>query len=482
MRILMVASEVNPFVKTGGLADVVYALSKEEAILHHEVSVVLPLYNLIQNKKQFPMRQIASFDVHLSWRRQIATIFQTFVDGITYYFIGNDFYFNREGIYGYQDDIERFAFFNRATLALINFLNKPFDIIHAHDWQAGMLPVLVRENERENSLFTGTKFVLTIHNTAFQGMFDPNLLPDLFELSFDLYENGAVRFHQQASSLKAAIIYCDKITTVSPTHAIELLTPEGSKGLDAVINYRKDDFIGILNGIDYAEFSPETDYLIAKNFSSKNYISGKKACKVDLLKHLGLPSESEQPVFGLVSRLTWQKGLELYLPGMEMLLQRGSIVIALGSGEYQYEQALENLRATYPNQVGIYIGYNHELAHKIYAGSDFFVMPSLFEPCGSGQMIAQRYATLPIVRLTGGLKDSVVIYDGQNAKQANGFGFEEFQPYWMNLTLDYAHRIYRNKPVLRQLMRNALKVDNTWLRSATKYLELYESALGGKKL
>ena len=185
MRILMVASEVNPFVKTGGLADVVYALSKEEAILHHEVSVVLPLYNLIQNKKQFPMRQIASFDVHLSWRRQIATIFQTFVDGITYYFIGNDFYFNREGIYGYQDDIERFAFFNRATLALINFLNKPFDIIHAHDWQAGMLPVLVRENERENSLFTGTKFVLTIHNPAFQGMFDP-IYCRIYLIGFDL--------------------------------------------------------------------------------------------------------------------------------------------------------------------------------------------------------------------------------------------------------------------------------------------------------
>ncbi|MGI6714238.1 MAG: glycogen synthase [Bacilli bacterium] len=479
MRILMVTSESNPFVKTGGLADVVYALSKEEVLLSHEVSIVLPLYKLIKEKHNYPLREMVRLNITLSWRNQEAVIYQTFVDGITFYFIGNDYYFNRDGVYGHSDDTERFAFFSRAVLSLLKYLKKPFDIIHLHDWQPGMLPVLIKENEKGNRLFSKTKFVLTIHNPAFQGMFEPGLLPDLFEIDYRLFLDGTVRFDYAASSLKAAIIYADKITTVSPTHAKELLTPEGSKGLDAIIQYRKGDFIGILNGVDYGEFNPETDPHIARNFTIRNFITGKKACKKDLLLRLHLKKDVKPPMFGLVSRLTWQKGLELAIAGFENLLKRGAYVVVLGSGEPIYEQALQSLRDRYPKQMGIYIGYSDELAHKIYAGCDFFVMPSLFEPCGIGQMLAQRYGTLPIVRQTGGLCDSVIIYNGENLDQANGFGFDAFSSEWMIRTLEFAYEIYHDRELFRRLIRNALKTNNTWRKSAKKYLEVYQLALRG---
>lgn len=479
MRILMVTAEANPFVKTGGLADVVYALSKEEVIFGHEVAIVLPLYGLMRNQQTHPMRQVLQLDIALGWRHQTANIYQTFVEGITYYFIDNEYYFAREGIYGYPDDIERFAFFTLAVVAMLKALAKPFDLIHLHDWQPGMLPVVIRENERHEPLFKNVRFVLTIHNPAFQGMFAPSSLPDYFGLSEELYTNGAVRFQGQASSLKAAIIYCDKITTVSPTHAQELLTKEGAKGLDSVITFRQADFSGILNGIDYDEFNPRTDLYIAANYTGRWLERNKLLCKNDLIARFNLQNPDHQPVFGLVSRLTWQKGLELYLPAMRKVLERGGLVVALGSGEYLYEQALEKLRAEFPTKVGIYIGYNNKLAHQIYAGSDFFVMPSLFEPCGSGQMIAQRYGTLPIVRFTGGLKDSVIGFNGENLTTANGYGFNDFDPYWMNLTVMYAYDQYFNPGVHLRLMRNALAVNNTWKQSAQAYLKLYRS-IGGK--
>lgn len=479
MRILMVTSEANPLVKTGGLADVVYALSKEEVLLSHEVSIVLPLYKIIQEKNKFPLREVVRLNVTLSWRNQEATIYQTFIDGITYYLIGNDYYFNRDGIYGHYDDTERFAFFTRAVLSFMKYLKRPFDIVHVHDWQPGMLPVLIKENEQGNRLFSKTKFILTIHNPAFQGMFEPGLLPDLYELDYRLYLDGKVRFHHQVSSLKAGIIYADKITTVSPTHAKELLTPEGSKGLDVIIKYRQDDFVGILNGVDYGEFNPETDPHICKNFNARYFITGKKACKTALISNFNLKKSGQAPMFGLVSRLTWQKGLELAIAGFERLLEAGAYVVVLGSGEPIYEQALQSLRDRYPKLMGIYIGYSDELAHQIYAGCDFFVMPSLFEPCGIGQMLAQRYGALPLVRQTGGLCDSVVIYDGNNLETANGFGFVEFTSDAMIKTMKTAVKVYQDRDTFRKLVRNALKTNNTWRKSAQAYLEIYRLALRG---
>lgn len=475
MKILMVTSESNPFAKTGGLADVVYALSKEQAVLGHEVSIVLPKYGSLMQTENLQMRFIASVPVSLGWREQIAKIFKTVLDGITFYFVDNEYYFAREGLYGYYDDMERFAFFTLAVRNMLEVIKLKPDIIHVHDWQPGMLPVLIKEQNKDQPFYKKMKFVLTIHNPAFQGMFDPNLIVDFYGLPIRLYDNGLLRFNDRASSLKAAIMTVDKITTVSPTHASELLTPEGSKGLDPIINLRRDDFVGILNGIDYQEFNPLKDPNLPLNFSNRS-LNRKEQLKKLLFEELNIDYHG-QALYGMVSRLTWQKGINLVLEAAELVLQKGASVVIVGSGEYGYEQEFERLRARYPNTMAIYIGYNNQLAHRVYAASDFFFMPSLFEPCGIGQMIAMRYATLPIVRRTGGLNDTVIGYDGQNEDEATGFVFDEYNRYWMNLTTLFALEIYQDKELLKKLRLNTMRVDNRWEKSAKEYIALYEEVV-----
>ncbi len=472
MKILMVTSESNPFAKTGGLADVVYALSKEQAVLGHEVSIVLPKYGSLMQTENLQMRFIASVPVSLGWREQVAKIFKTVLDGITFYFVDNEYYFAREGLYGYYDDMERFAFFTLAVRNMLEVIKLKPDIIHVHDWQPGMLPVLIKEQNKDQPFYKKMKFVLTIHNPAFQGMFDPNLIVDFYGLPIRLYDNGLLRFNNRASSLKAAIMTVDKITTVSPTHARELLTPEGSKGLDPIINLRRHDFVGILNGIDYQEFNPLKDPNLPLNFSNRS-LNRKEQLKKLLFEELNIDYHG-QALYGMVSRLTWQKGINLVIEAAELVLQKGASVVIVGSGEYGYEQEFERLRARYPNTMAIYIGYNNQLAHRVYAASDFFFMPSLFEPCGIGQMIAMRYGTLPIVRRTGGLNDTVRGYDGQNENEATGFVFDEYNRYWMNLTTLFALEIYQDKELLKKLRLNAMRVDNRWEKSAKEYISLYE--------
>lgn len=475
MKILMVTSESNPFAKTGGLADVVYALSKEQAVLGHEVSIVLPKYGSLMQTENLQMRFIASVPVSLGWREQVAKIFKTVLDGITFYFVDNEYYFAREGLYGYYDDMERFAFFTLAVRNMLEVIKLKPDIIHVHDWQPGMLPILIKEQNKDQPFYKKMKFVLTIHNPAFQGMFDPNLIVDFYGLPIRLYDNGLLRFNDRASSLKAAIMTVDKITTVSPTHASELLTPEGSKGLDPIINLRRDDFVGILNGIDYQEFNPLKDPNLPLNFSNRS-LNRKEQLKKLLFEELNIDYHG-QALYGMVSRLTWQKGINLVLEAAELVLQKGASVVIVGSGEYGYEQEFERLRARYPNTMAIYIGYNNQLAHRVYAASDFFFMPSLFEPCGIGQMIAMRYATLPIVRRTGGLNDTVIGYDGQNEDEATGFVFDEYNRYWMNLTTLFALEIYQDKELLKKLRLNTMRVDNRWEKSAKEYIALYEEVI-----
>lgn len=472
MKILMVASEGIPFSKTGGLADVVYSLSKEEVKLGHEVAVVLPLYG-VKLRSDYELKFIGSVAVPLGWRQQVARIYTADIDGITFYLIENEYYFSRDGIYGYYDDMERFAFFTIAVRNMIAELNLEFDIIHLHDWQPGMLPVIIKEQNRREKLFKNLKFVLTIHNPAFQGMFDPSLVTEFYDLPASLYDNGQLRFREKASTLKAAIMYADKITTVSPTHAQELLTREGSKGLDDIMVLRKESFSGIVNGIDVDEFDPTKDQFIFKNYSVKT-IKNKKLNKLELGKVLALKNP-EAPLFGIVTRLTWQKGIDLFIAGAKTALARGANVVALGSGEYGLEQQLENLRKAYPDQVAIYIGYHNKLAHTIYAASDFFMMPSLFEPCGIGQLIAMRYGSLPIVRRTGGLKDTVNIYNGQNIDEATGYGFDIYDEYWMNLTVNYALDNYNNPEVHTKLVENAMKHDVSWKKSAKEYIALFKN-------
>jgi starch synthase len=470
----MVASEANPLAKTGGLADVVYALSKELTIEGQEVTVVMPFYQAITAKAQYKIKSIGTFDVYMSWRKQTAELFRTYIDGITYYLIGNPYYFNRDNYYGYFDDIERFAFFTLAVRNMMKFLKLKPDLVHIHDWQAGMLPVLIKEQNRGERFFQDMKFVTTIHNPAYQGLFEPYLLGDFYSLSEDLFKNGQVRFKGTVSSLKSAIVYSDKTTTVSPTHAQELLSEVGSHGLNFVIQYASDDFVGILNGIDYEEWNPAKDTNLSSNYDLHDYIDGKSQNKAALLKEFKL-QDNGQPVFSLVSRLTWQKGIDLIISSAAFILSKGASLIILGSGDSSYEDAFNALRERFPRQVGLFVGYNEGLAHRIYSGSDFFLMPSLFEPCGISQMISLRYGTLPIVRLTGGLIDTVTPFTGKNLQVANGYGFYEYTANALIDTISWALTNFSNKVVHSQLIDNAMSSLNDWTKSAKTYLALYES-------
>jgi len=475
MKIAMVASEARPFCKTGGLADVVYSLSKELVKMGEDVCIFLPFYDSIRRQiSEKALKKAASFKTHMSWRKQNVDVYQLVTEGINYYFIENQQYFERGHIYGDFDDGERFAFFTMAVKQFMLTKRMYPNIVHVHDWQAGMLPCVLRVDDECREKFAKTKFVFTIHNPAFQGLMPKFTLGDFYNLTDEYYDNGSVRFKDQVSTLKAGIVYANKITTVSPTHHLELLTPEGGMGLDQVLRYREWDFSGILNGIDYLEFNPAEDKQIAKPYSEKNLVSGKKANKEALMNAYGLKN-TKGPLFSLVTRITWQKGFDIIFPAVEELIRRGASIFMLGSGESQYEKRWEELRNRYPDRVGIFIGYSDNLAHKVYAASDFFIMPSLFEPCGLGQMIAQRYGTLPIVRRTGGLKDSVICYDGNNAETSNGFGFDAYSIYEMNRTAQYAYDIYENKKILHQLMKNAMLTDNSWLKSTLEYIKLYKA-------
>jgi len=480
MKILMVASEARPLCKTGGLADVSYSLSKELAIMGEEVSIVLPYYKAIKEKAKPSVKKVVSFPITMSWRRCIANVYVTYDSGITYYLIENQQYSERDGFYGYDDDPERFAFFVLATKELLYHIGLVPDIIHIHDWHPGMLPACIKEDPYAREYFKKTKFVTSIHNPAFQGLMPKNVLGEFYGLPDSLYDYGNVRFKDAVSSLKTAIMYSDKITTVSPTHRFELITPEGSMGLNEVLRYREYDFSGILNGIDYLEFNPAKDDKIAVPYNAVNFFKAKAANKKALFEKLGI-NDYGYPCFSLVSRVTWQKGMDILFPVIEELAYKGCNIILLGSGEHQYEQRMEQLRAAYPDKIAIYIGYNDALAHEIYASSDFFLMPSLFEPCGLGQMIAQRYGTLPIVRRTGGLRDSVIVYDGGNADIANGFGFDSYSEYEMRRTAMWAYDNWWNVPLRKQLMKNAMKTDNSWKKSAKAYLAVYQSIATNKR-
>ena len=474
MRISMVCSEANPFVKTGGLADVTYSLSKELVKMGEDVAIFVPYYSIIKSKK-LPLEFKGSVDIDLNWRKELGNILYLEVEGIKYYFIENQHYFERDHIYGYYDDGERFAFFTQAAVKAMELVDFKPDIIHTHDWQPGMLFCYIRENKLD--FFKNSKFVLSIHNPAFQGFIQKISLWDLYNMPEYLYDNGTLEFKGMVSTLKAAIMYADKIVTVSPTHRQELLTPEGSMGLDSVLRYREYDFTGYLNGIDYVEFNPSEDKYVSHPYSVTNFVSNKKKNKEELCERFNLKNK-EAPLFSLVSRITWQKGMELVFPAVRELAKRGANVVLLGSGEYDCEQEMERIRSEFPDNIGIYIGYSNELAHKIYASSDFFLMPSLFEPCGLGQMIAQRYGTLPIVRRTGGLRDSVINYDGGNEEWSNGFGFDNYSVYDMVQTTLYALDVYENhQEVYRHLVRNALKTDNSWEKSVKQYHILYKSLL-----
>lgn len=475
MKVLFVASEANPFIKTGGLGDVMGALPKSLNKIGVDVRVVLPKYKNIKDEFKQKLQFVKWFTVPVGWRNQYCGIFQYKYQGVIYYFIDNEYYFNRDGLYGYFDDGERFAFFNRAVLEFIKQVDWQPDLINCNDWQTGMIPVLLNLEYKKDAFYSKIKTVFSIHNLLFKGSFSPKVLPELFGYDYMPLVNGSVELDGAVSFLKGGLNYCDQITTVSNTYAEEIKTPQYGEGLDGFLRSKSYYLMGIVNGIDYEEFNPQDDKFIFKNFNIDS-LNDKVENKLALQKELGLPQKKDTPMIGLISRLTHQKGCDLIVNMIDRLLQRDIQVVILGTGDYWYEETFKNLQYRYPDKVSANIKFDNSLAHKIYAATDMFLMPSLFEPCGLGQLIALKYGSIPIVRETGGLKDTISPYNKYTGV-GNGFGFKNFNSNELMQIMEYALTIYNDKGAWNNIIRQAMNSDNSWEKSAMQYKWLYEGVV-----
>lgn len=473
MKVLFIAAESHPFIKVGGLGDVAYALPKALRANGIDVRVILPKYGKIDEQFKDSMTTIAEFQVSVGWRNQYCGLQYLEYHGIPFYFIDNEYYFNRESAYGYDDDGERFAFFDRAVLEAINHMeNFSPDILHCNDWHTGMIPPLLKQHYPN---FNDIKTAFTIHNLQYQGIFPKGILGELLSLDDSYFNDAALKQYDGVSFMRGGLNFSDKITTVSNSYADEIKTSYYGEGLDGLLNYRKEDLCGIVNGIDFDLFNPSIDKDIYHNFDYKS-IDGKSVNKIELQKYLNLPVCSDVPMIGLVTRLVKQKGLDLVAYVLEQLLQQEIQIVVLGTGDIEYENMFRYFAGKYPEKVSANILFDNNLAKKVYASCDMFLMPSIFEPCGIGQLIALRYGTIPIVRETGGLKDTVRAYN-EAENTGNGFSFTNFNADDMLYTIRRAIHYYYDKKIWEKIVINAMKEDNSWVKSAKLYEGLYESLM-----
>ncbi|MEK4222650.1 glycogen synthase GlgA [Bacillus sp. FSL W8-0116] len=478
MKILFVVSECVPFIKSGGLADVAGSLPKELKRFGNDVRVILPKYGNIDGRWKSQMTKEAELTVSVGWRNQYCGVERLEYDGVIYYFIDNEYYFKREGLYGYFDDGERFSFFTRAVLDSLASLNFYPEILHCHDWHAGMIPFMLRMEHQHRHGYELIRTVMTIHNLQFQGIFPKTVLTDLLGLKEEHYHPSLTEFFGNINFLKAGLVSADWITTVSPTYRDEILTPYFGEKLHGVLNSRKEQITGILNGIDESIYDPRHDPYIEPY--SEEDLSGKKENKKRLQEQLHLNVEEHIPVIAIISRLTKQKGLDLVKCVFHEIMQENVQLIVLGTGEAEFERFFAETENLYPKKVKAILEFNEEMAHRIYAGADLFLMPSKFEPCGLGQMIAMKYGTLPIVRETGGLNDTVQSYN-EITKEGNGFSFRNFNAHDMLYTIRRALSFYRQPDIRYEMVRQALAADNSWSHSAYQYNEMYADLLAGRE-
>ncbi len=481
LRILLASSEVAPFAKVGGLADVAGSLPKALTALGNDVRVVMPRYKSVAAEAT-----LADFPVEIGGRKETAvlktTSIEAKVDGtikkVPVYLIENYQYFDRDGIYGYGDDAERFAFFSRAILAMLPKIGFQPDIIHCNDWETGPVPLLLRESYSEDPFYMRTCTVFTIHNLAYQGNFHPDVLR-ILGVGEHLFHPSGLEFYGSASYMKAGILYSDVINTVSKKYAQEIQTPEFGERMEGLLRMRGDDLHGIVNGINYHEFNPKTDPRIYKNYDSST-VDDKKENKFALQKEMGLPVR-DVPLIGLVSRLVDQKGLDIVLAAIERMMEMDLQFILLGTGSPDYERTFKVAADKFPAKMAAFIGFNGILAQRIYAGSDMFLMPSRFEPCGLGQIISLRYGTIPVVRSVGGLEDTIFDYEPDTG-MGNGFSFREYSPRALLRAIERAIGAYSDKQKWRRLVQSAMDLDFSWSRSAAEYMDLYDRALMKRKI
>ena len=474
MKVLYAASEALPFIASGGLGDVAGSLPQALRKRLIGCRVVMPLYDNIKQELKDSMKFIANISVPVAWRRQYCGIFEARAGGVIYYLLDNQYYFKRDSLYGFYDDAERFAFFSRAILEIIPHIGFKPDIIHCNDWQTALTPVYYSTMYANQPGYENIKTVFTIHNIQYQGVYGEELLDNVVGINHA--EKNLLEYDGTVNLMKGAIECANAVTTVSPSYAKEILDPWYSHGLDTILKERSFKLRGILNGIDVINYNPETDKDIFKNYTADN-VRGKYANKTELQKLLGLPEKSDTPVMGMVTRLVSHKGLDLCKAVLDELLATTDIqLVVLGSGDYQYEEFFRGLAARYPEQVGLCLGFIPDLARKIYAGSDLFLMPSKSEPCGLSQMVALRYGTIPIVRETGGLRDSV---RDSGDGEGNGFVFSSYNAHDMLHAIRRACEGYQDKEGWQILVKRAMDSDNSWGKSANEYIRMYKEVLKG---
>mgnify|MGYP003218988700 FL=1 len=472
-RISMVASEGLPYIKSGGLADVIGSLPKELVKKGHEVRVVMPLYAPIARKFHDGFQLEAQYTVSISYHEVPVNIWSQMQGDVKFYFVEHKGYFERDNLYGYMDDGERFAYFQKAVIEMLNQLNYFPEIMHSHDWHTGMIPVMCKEGHSFDERYRNIKHVYTIHNLAYQGNFGAEMLDSCLGLDYRIFDNGNVRYDGGISFMKSGILYADKVTTVSPSYSQEILTPQYGEHMEMVLEMRRYDLWGITNGIDIESWNPKTDPEIPYHFNKVNVKKQKAANKMALQQEMGLQVNPDVMLVGVVSRLTWQKGFYLLMEKLHELCQMPIQLCVLGSGEERIEQEMAQLENGNKGKIVFYKGYNDSLAHRIYAASDLFLMPSLFEPCGISQLISMRYGTLPLVRETGGLRDTVNPYN-EFEKSGNGFSFANYNSDELIGVLWNAIHVYYDCPQdWKMLVRNAMNTDVSWEASANTYCQLY---------
>jgi starch synthase len=478
MKILLASSEVHPFSKTGGLADMVGALGKALATAGHEIVMVTPLYRGILDK--FP--QIRRFDWYFNiplgsrWV-QAGLWFLELDSGLKVYFVDCPEFYDRSGIYherniSYPDNAERFIFLSKCVVHLARYLPWRADLVHVHDWQLGLVPMLLMQ-QRYEGWGNPPPTCLTIHNLAYQGVFPPEAY-QLTNASREFFMPDGAEYYGLLNCLKAGIAFTDLITTVSPRYAREITTEEYGCGLDGLLRRRRDRLFGILNGVDYSDWNTTNNPLLHKAYSVTR-LGGKKHNKLELQKFLGLPVDESIPLFGSITRLAEQKGVDIQLGALAEMLSARMQFVLLGSGSPDYEKGYHNLARRFPTQVGVRVGYDEKLSHNIEAACDFYLMPSQFEPCGLNQMYSLRYGTIPIVRATGGLDDSVIDYS-QDPKNANGIKFREYSTYALAKAIRKALALYEEPVLFRRYRQNAMKADFSWEKTVGEYVRVYELA------
>ncbi|MFP9131237.1 glycogen synthase GlgA [Niallia sp. BSM11] len=471
MKVMFAVSECVPFIKSGGLADVAGSLPKELVKQGTEVTIIMPKYRDIPEKLLKDLEKVMDFRVQVGWRNQYCGIEKLEQDGITFYFIDNEYYFKRPGLYGYFDDGERFSFFNRAVLESLSYLSYYPDIIHCHDWHTAMIPFLLNVDYKWRREYSQIKTVFTIHNLQFQGIMPRGALGDMLNLNDDYFTTDQLEFYGNVNFMKAALIASDKITTVSPTYMNEIQTDYYGEKLNQLLHLRQSDLNGIINGIDEEVYNPATDDVIIQKYSNTN-ISGKVQNKLEVQKLFGLKEDASIPMISMITRLTSQKGLELVRHVFHEIMEEDVQFLVLGTGDAEFENFFREMEFKYPDKCKAYIGFDESLAHKIYAGADLFLMPSKFEPCGLGQLIALQYGNIPIVRETGGLNDTVFSYN-ELTNSGNGFSFTNFNAHDMLYTIRRALQFFHDKDVWSTIVKNAMTMDNSWAQSAFKYNQLY---------